>query len=134
MNRTELEIALRNSMNNDFFHNLETYIGCVISPNIKNILKLNGYASASSLSQFDDASIQEIQLFMRTTFHNDMLETNESAIDYFGKFHKVPKQFTLVGGDKRLMLKLAETCKNLVEPTIVPASVDNIIEGSAHNS
>lgn len=76
MDREELKLALKNTSNSEFFDNLENYIGCKILPNVKNILILNGYGCASSMNQFDNESIQEIEVFMRTTFNGDMLEEN----------------------------------------------------------
>lgn len=53
---------------------------------------------------------------MRNKFHNGILDTNESLTDYFGKFSKIPKHFTFVGGQRRLVLILADICRKIQEP------------------
>lgn len=109
-----LKVKLKNSSGNKFFNNLEQYTECVIPLNLKNILKLNGYNTASSLCTFDDNSINEIEDFMRNHFTDDMLDNGET-IDYFGCFNKIRSKFVIVGGQKRFIFKLIETCRSLYE-------------------
>lgn len=85
--------TLRKSNGDEFFDNIAKYLGCKIPNNIKQILKVCVYDNAYTMSILKDNQLNEIQEFMRSDFHNDMIGVNESAADFFGIYEKRRAKF-----------------------------------------
>ena len=100
--------TLKESAGEDFFNALEKCVNFTIPKDIRNILQFNYYSSAITISKIDETSIQEIEEVMRTEFTKDMLTDGENITDYLFRYAENQKNFKLIGGQRKLILAMAE--------------------------
>ncbi len=79
-------------------------MGFSIPVNITNVLQLNYYTNVTSLSKFDEKSIQEIKDFMRNDFDEQvMVPTGQDVADFLGIYARAQPKYKLLGGQTRII-------------------------------
>jgi hypothetical protein len=119
----------------DFFKELEKYVNFNIPIQIQNILNLNCYCSAVTMSRFNETSIRDIEHFMRNVFNDSMIEVNSSRRAYLGIFENNQSNFMLLSGQKTLLTIISEYCSALYksadgEKSVQKPSSSEIIDAS----
>lgn len=115
MSGDSLKNTLRKCNGDEFFKNIEKYLGCQIPINIKNILKVCVYDNAYAMSILKDNQYKEMEEFMRCDFHSDMLSENQTAADFLGIYEKNRAIFKFVSGEKALMKNISKECLKLYQ-------------------
>lgn len=78
----------------------------VINASLKEVLRVMGFDNAQNMKQFGDKQFEEVEKFMRTTFHKvlkgrhkDNNEELEEAMEkYYGVFSCIPNDYEVMGG------------------------------------
>lgn len=115
MSVDSLKITLQTCYGDEFFKNIEKYLGCHIPINIKNILKVCVYDNAYAMSILKDNQYKEMEEFMRCDFNSDMLGETQTAADFLGIYEKNRAKFKFVSGEKALMKNISKECLKLYE-------------------
>lgn len=115
MSVDSLKSSLRKCNGDEFFKNIEKYLGCQIPINIKNVLKVNVYDNAYAMSILNDNQYKEMEEFIRCDFNSDMLGENQTAADFLGIYEKNRAKFKFVSGEKALMKNISKECLKLYE-------------------
>lgn len=78
----------------------------IINASLKEVLRVMGFDNAQNMKLFGDKQFEEVEKFMRTTFHkvlkgrhkdnNDDLE--EAMEKYYGVFSCIPNDYEVMGG------------------------------------
>uniref|UniRef100_A0A1Y1L797 Uncharacterized protein n=1 Tax=Photinus pyralis TaxID=7054 RepID=A0A1Y1L797_PHOPY len=89
---------------------IETSIKVQVPTYLKNLLAINGYDNVISLSTLDDNTFQELETFAKATLPS-LIDENE-FFKYYGIFAKNVTTFSIVGGHKVLLKKVAEYLAN----------------------
>lgn len=122
---------LKTCDNDTFFDELDKVLEVKVPTQIKNILKINCYASAFAMSRFDDSCFSEIEHFMKNVFRETMITEGEEKKDYLGIFTADQAKFIFVGGQKVVIKAIAEYCASLYKEQNIDPLETNDNQSSA---
>lgn len=103
---------LTKSASDTFFQYLEDAMNCKIQPEIKCILKFNYYDNSIAMGKVDESALQEMEDVMRNDFHVNIVPEDDASL-YLCRYKNNQKDFKLIGGQKRIILEMAEFCSQL---------------------
>lgn len=100
-----LELALE-SIEESIWQKIEKSLYIKMPPYLKELLIINGYDNAITLSKLDNNLILEIESFAKNILPS--LISDDDSNKYYGIFSKDISKFTIVGGHRILLKKIAE--------------------------
>lgn len=101
-----LEDVPLESIEESIWQKIEKSLHIKMPPYLKELLIINGYDNAITLSKLDNNLILEIESFAKNILPS--LISDDDSIKYYGIFSKDISKFTIVGGHRILLKKIAE--------------------------
>lgn len=90
-----------------FWEVIESKFGCNVPIYVQNVLALNGYDNALSISTVTSGDIEYMQNYARDEMHK-RIPKNSDLKNYYGYFWETPKEFQFLRGHIKLLEKIVE--------------------------
>lgn len=90
-----------------FFGKVEATFNVKIPSHLKAMLKFHGFGNRISFARLHHLDLFEIQRFGREDLRL-VLENDEEILRYYGPFSSCTNKFTIVNGERKLLLRIKE--------------------------